>query len=95
MAPHSSEIRDLAQREVDYFKKFLTLSHSPCKAVTIPYERTTLPGYFCKTSVTTDRAPVLIFQEGRDGWAEDGRFISDEAMKRGFHVLLFDGPGMG
>lgn len=93
--PASPEIRELAQQEVDAFQKFLTLSDSPCEAVRIPYEKTTLPGYFCKSPVATAQAPVLLFQEGRDGWAEDGRFISDEAMKRGFHVLLFDGPGMG
>jgi alpha-beta hydrolase superfamily lysophospholipase len=93
--PTSPEIRSLAQREVDHFQKYLTLSRSPCEAVRIPYETTSLPGYFCKSPVAAGPAPVLLFQEGRDGWAEDGRFISDEAMKRGFHVLMFDGPGMG
>ncbi|WP_394830169.1 alpha/beta hydrolase [Pendulispora rubella] len=89
------EIRELAQREVDSFGKYLTLSKSPCEAVKIPYENTTLPGYFCKSSVATGRAPTLLYMQGRDGWAEDGRFIADEAMKRGYHVLMFDGPGQG
>jgi hypothetical protein len=93
--PASPVIQELAQREVTAFKKFLALSHSPCEAVQIPYEATTLPAYFCKSPAATGPAAVLLFQEGRDGWAEDGRFIADEAMKRGFHVLLFDGPGMG
>ncbi|MBF0316379.1 MAG: prolyl oligopeptidase family serine peptidase [Oligoflexia bacterium] len=93
--PYSVEVRELAEREVLYFKKFLILSQSPCRAVQIPYEGTTLPGYFCKSSAAKKAAPVLLFQEGRDGWAEDGRFIADEAMKRGIHVLMFDGPGIG
>jgi Prolyl oligopeptidase family len=93
--PTSAEVPLLAQREVDEFQKFLTLSRSPCSAVRMPYDGTTLPGYFCVSSAAPAAAPVLLFQEGRDGWAEDGRYIADEAMKRGYHVLLFDGPGMG
>lgn len=30
-----------------------------------------------------------------DGWAEDGKFVVDESLPRGYNVLLFDGPGMG
>lgn len=93
--PASPEVRELAQREVDRFRKFLTLSRSPCEVVRIPYEGTSLPGYFCKSPVAAGPAPALLFHEGRDAWAEDGRFIADEAMRRGFHVLMFDGPGMG
>lgn len=94
-APTAPEVPLLAQRAVDHFQKFLSLSDSPCEPVRIPYEATTLPGYFCTSPIAAGPAPVLIFHEGRDGWAEDGRFFSDEAMKRGFHVLMFDGPGMG
>lgn len=93
--PFDAKVRVLAQREVDAFAKYLALSHSPCRSVRVPYENTTLPAYFCVSSAATGKGPVLLFQEGRDGWAEDGRFMADEAMKRGFHVLLFDGPGMG
>ncbi len=93
--PFSPEVPELAQRAVTRFGQYLKLSGSPCTAVQIPYEGTTLPGYFCKSAVATGPAPVVLFQEGRDGWAEDGHFLAAEAMKRGFHALLFDGPGMG
>jgi len=95
MDPSAPEVRELAQREVDSFGKYLTLSKSPCEAIRIPYENTTLPGYFCKSPSASAKAPVVMFQEGRDGWAEDGMFLVGEAMKRGYHVLMFDGPGMG
>ncbi|MBX2798355.1 MAG: alpha/beta fold hydrolase [Myxococcales bacterium] len=91
--PTSAEVPALAQRQVDAFAQFLTLSESPCAPVEIPYEATTLPGYFCRAD-TDEPAPVLLFQEGRDAWAEDGKFVADEALSRGYHVLLFDGPGM-
>jgi hypothetical protein len=87
-------IAELAASERASFAKFLELSGSPCAPVAIPYEDTTLPGYFCKSPQAMGPAPLLLFQEGRDAWAEDGKFIADEAMKRGYHALMFDGPGM-
>lgn len=92
--PHAPVVKELAEAEVASFEKYLTLSGSPCAPVDIPYESTTLPGYFCRSPIATGPAPTLIFQEGRDAWAEDGKFIADEALKRGYHTLMFDGPGM-
>ncbi|WP_394822942.1 alpha/beta hydrolase family protein [Pendulispora albinea] len=94
-AQGAAEYRDLTRKEVDAFAKFLTLSRSPCEVVKIPYESTTLPGYFCKSPGAASRAPVLLYMQGRDAWAEDGYTMAEEAMKRGFHVLMFDGPGQG
>ncbi|NUP13588.1 MAG: alpha/beta hydrolase [Polyangiaceae bacterium] len=92
--PYAPIVKELAEAEVTSFERYLALSGSPCEPVSIPYEDTTLPGYFCRSPVAEEPAPVLLFQEGRDAWAEDGKFIADEAMKRGYHALLFDGPGM-
>ena len=61
----------------------------------MPYEDTTLPGYLCINPNIDGPAPTIMFQEGKDGWAEDGKFIVDEAIPRGYNVLLFDGPGIG
>jgi pimeloyl-ACP methyl ester carboxylesterase len=38
---------------------------------------------------------MLLVHQGRDAWAEDCRYIAEAAMKRGYHCLLFDGPGQG
>ncbi len=92
--PSSTEVVDLAQLEVEAFARYLDLSGSPCIDVAIPYEDTTLPAYFCRAAVEGP-APVVLFHEGKDGWAEDGKFVADEANARGWHALLFDGPGMG
>lgn len=62
------------------------------EAVSIPYERTTLPGYFfCGGG---GRRPVVVVDPG-------GRIVTSEAWgrvggaarARGFHVLIVDGPG--
>ena len=93
--PFAPEVKKFAEEEVAAFEKYLEYSNSPCSSVQIPYEHTTLPGYFCRSALAgSDPAPVIIFQEGRDAWAEDGKFVADEAMRRGYHALLFDGPGM-
>jgi pimeloyl-ACP methyl ester carboxylesterase len=61
----------------------------------MPYEETTLPGYLCINPNTVGPAPTIISNEGKDGWAEDGKFVVDAALPRGYHVLLYDGPGIG
>lgn len=93
--PADPEVPVLAERAVERFEKYLELSDSPCESVTFPYEDTTLPAYFCRADTGGEPAPVLLFQEGRDAWAEDGKFVADAALRRGYHVLMFDGPGMG
>lgn len=96
--PYSPEVKTIAERAVRNFEYFLDLTGYPCKPVKIPYENEqTLPGYLCLNPniKTGKKAPIILFNEGKDGWAEDGKFVVDEAMQRGYHVLLWDGPGMG
>ena len=88
----------MAQTAVDAFDKFVALTKYPCESVRIPYEtNTTLPGYLCLNphNGRDNPTPTIIFNEGKDGWMQDGKFVVDEAMKRGYSVLLWDGPGMG
>ena len=93
--PFHEDVPIQAQQAVDSFKKFLTEFDYPCEPVEIPYEAITLPGYLCINQNIEGPAPTIIFQEGKDGWAEDGKFVVDEAASRGYNVLLFDGPGIG
>ena len=93
--PYHPEVAIQAQLAVDAFESFLTETKYPCKPVKIPYEDTSLPGYLCINPNVNQPAPTIIFQEGKDGWSEDGKFIVDESLLRGYHVLLFDGPGIG
>ena len=93
--PHSPEVAELTTRQVDAFQRALQLGRSPCKPVEIPYEGSSLPGYFCRAPRAFGPAPVVIFNVGRDVWAEDAKVVADEANARGYHALLFDGPGQG
>lgn len=62
--------------------------------VLIPYEHTTLPGYFFAAS--DQPGPTVILTGGYDSSAEELYFFgADSALARGYHVLAFDGPGQG
>ena len=93
--PTAPEVRTLSEREVACFARAVRLLSLPVQSVRIPYEGTTLPGYFFRSPDTGKKTPILIVHSGRDAWAEDDTYIAQEALKRGWHCLLFDGPGQG
>jgi pimeloyl-ACP methyl ester carboxylesterase len=64
--------------------------------VKIPYENTTLPGYYLKTSLPGKTHPLLLVHSGFDGTAEELYFqFGLAAVQRGYDCLLFEGPGQG
>ena len=67
---------------------------TPVDKVAIPYAGTALEGYFF--SGGKGRRPLLIVNNGSDGTVvELLTFGLDEAVRRGYHTLTFDGPGQG
>lgn len=64
----------------------------PAEHVAIPYEDTTLPGYFFPAGA--GQHPTLILNNGSDG-AVTAMYpgVGAAATTRGYHVLVFDGPG--
>jgi esterase/lipase len=93
--PTAPEVKQMAAQETACFTRAISLLKLPVEVVRIPYEGTTLPGYFFRSPTAGKKAPVLIAHQGRDAWAEDDKYIAEEAMARGWNCLLFDGPGMG
>ena len=64
--------------------------------ITIPYEETTLPGYFVKGKTHLKKPTLLIIHTGFDGTGEELYFeIAHSAAKRGYNCLIFEGPGQG
>jgi len=69
---------------------------SPVTEVRIPFEKTTLPGYFCLVDTSGQARPLLIVQTGFDGTAEEVYFnVAKAAVARGYNCLVFEGPGQG
>lgn len=93
--PFAAEVRQMAEKEVACFAMAIDLLSLPIQTVRIPYDGTTLPGYLFMSPTAEKKAPTLIVHSGRDAWAEDDMYIATEATRRGWHCLLFDGPGQG
>ncbi len=76
------------------FDAYITLLDVPGEKVDIPYESTTMPGYFFAPAADGAARPTIILNNGSDG-AVTGLWpgFGAGAIERGFNVLVFDGPG--
>ncbi len=80
----------------DSFRKAAELMDHPVEAVRIPYEGTSLPGYIMKPDKSMEPRQTLIVHTGFDGTGEELYFaVAFFALKRGYNVLIFEGPGQG
>lgn len=80
----------------DCWLKSIPLFDPPIEPVNIPYEGTTLRGFYMRGRGKARRRPLLILNNGSDGslldmwlWGGAG------ATARGYDCLTFDGPGQG
>jgi pimeloyl-ACP methyl ester carboxylesterase len=78
------------------FRKYAGLSEWTIEEIAVPYESTTLPGYFMTPPGAAGSLPTLLMCDGYDGTMEELFFIGGlAALKRGYAVLMIDGPGQG
>jgi pimeloyl-ACP methyl ester carboxylesterase len=69
---------------------------TPFEIITIPYENTTLPGYLFTVNDSGKPRPTVIYNNGFDSTQEESYVaIGAAALRRGYNVLTFDGPGQG
>ncbi len=78
------------------FREATYLFAFPCEAIEIPYEGTTLPGYFYRADTSDTPRPTLLFHGGFDSTVEELYFAgAAAALEHGYNCLTFDGPGQG
>src|SRR5262249_56863848 len=66
------------------------------EAVEIPFEETSLPGYFHRADESGEPRPTLIATNGYDATVHEAHFAhAIPAVRRGYNCLTFDGPGQG
>ena len=83
-------------KEVEAFEKAAALFEQPVEPVEIPYEGTTLPGYFYRVDDSGRPRPTVIATNGYDSTIQAMHFgHAVAAVSRGYNCLLFDGPGQG
>lgn len=80
--------------QVECFRAAAELAVTPIEPIEIPYEGTTLPGYFYRVDDSGAPRPTVLMCNGFDGSAEEMYFSgAAAAVERGYNVLVYDGPG--
>ena len=94
--PEDPRILEMAKASQTAYARAAKLTGSTWEPVEIPYEGTTLPGYFYKVDDSGKRRPTLIFHGGYDSSVEElFYFGAAAAVRRGYNCLTWDGPGQG
>jgi pimeloyl-ACP methyl ester carboxylesterase len=82
------------ERSVACYKAAAALFAPAIEVLEIPYEGTTLPGYFHAVDTSGRPRPTILLNTGFDGSAEEMHWSGARAaVERGYNVLVFDGPG--
>ncbi|HEX5497879.1 MAG TPA: alpha/beta fold hydrolase, partial [Thermomicrobiales bacterium] len=82
--------------ETTAFLNGAALSDFPIEAVEIPFEGATLPGYLVTVDDSGQPRPTIVHTNGYDSDIQEMYFAhAPAAIRRGYNVLLYDGPGQG
>lgn len=84
-------------RQRDLFNAGLALCNFPLEPMRIPFEGTSMPAWLIPAiGMEQEVRPLIILNNGYDATATDLYFFSAvAASRRGYHCLIFDGPGQG
>ncbi|HEY7124735.1 MAG TPA: alpha/beta hydrolase [Ktedonobacterales bacterium] len=94
--PVDARLLESHRLEVETFRRAAALLEIPPDIIEIPFEHATLPAYFFRAKRDGLKRPTLILTTGYDGTAEELYFANAvAALRRGYNVLAFDGPGQG
>jgi pimeloyl-ACP methyl ester carboxylesterase len=94
-SPVDPRLVEAFDKEAKAFQKAAALMTSPVEPVEIPFEGTTLPGYFCRVDDSDQSRPTLICTNGYDSTIYELYLDFAAALPRGYNLLLYDGPGQG
>jgi dipeptidyl aminopeptidase/acylaminoacyl peptidase len=94
--PVDSRLIRALDRQAETFRLAAELLTPAFEPITVPYEGTTLPGYFIRAAEGNEPRPTIIITGGHDSTAEELYFWNGAAaLRRGYNCLCFDGPGQG
>ncbi|HEV7655648.1 MAG TPA: alpha/beta fold hydrolase [Mycobacteriales bacterium] len=95
-APVDPRLAECDARQREMFTAAFRLMDLPPERVRIPFEGGTLPGWFFPAAADGQPRATLILTGGYDGPCEELYLLTGAAaLRRGYHVLAFDGPGQG
>ncbi|MFC2107678.1 alpha/beta hydrolase family protein, partial [Bacteroidota bacterium] len=92
--PFSLNYKSVGLKCRDAFWTACFMFDIPVEIADIPYNNTPIPGYFMKSHDNPGKEKTIIVTGGLHTSAEDLFMIfAPIAMKRGYHLLVYDGPG--
>ena len=96
-APVDPRLLDAFRRQMVAFNRGLELGPFPVWPQQIPFGPLSLPAYFIPAEGReTEVRPLVVLNGGYDSTVTDVYFMSAvAASRRGYHSLVFDGPGQG
>jgi pimeloyl-ACP methyl ester carboxylesterase len=95
--PVDPRLTEAFHLQMETFDKAVALDRPLGEKVDVPYEGTRLPAYFFRGLGHEDEVrPVILVGGGWDSTVTENYLgIGVAALRRGYHVLLHDGPGQG
>ena len=95
-APVDPRLVEAFRRQREAFDKAAAVMEPPGEPLTIRFENAELPAYLFRTPGAGGRRPLLIATNGYDATIYE-MFLGQAApaLRRGYHCLVFDGPGQG
>lgn len=96
LSPHDSRRVTTYEKSRTTFRQAIGLMYPRVEQVRIPYEGTTLPGYFYRVDDSGMARPTVLSLGGFDSTGEELYFFNAvAALRRGHNCLAFEGPGQG
>jgi pimeloyl-ACP methyl ester carboxylesterase len=96
MRPSRTDFYDVITKFEDAFQLAMKYKHIQINSIEVPFENSTLPGYFYKSTNADSNTPLIIIIGGSDSFREDLYFFGGaEAINRNYNVLMIDLPGQG
>lgn len=92
--PTDARLEAATRTALDLHDEALRLFGYDSHVVEIPYEESSLYGRV-HYAPGVEQAPTLLLHQGLHAWPEDTMWVIDGALRRGYHVLSFHGPGQG
>lgn len=96
-APTDARLVAAFRKQIAAFDRGLALSAHPVQPMSIPLDGARMPAYLVPAEGHEDEVrPLVIFTNGYDATVTDMYFAcAVAAARRGYHALVFDGPGQG
>lgn len=92
--PTTPDKEQMFRKSQDCFNQSMKLLDHPAEKIEVPYLDTTLPCFYWQVADDGKKRPTVILHGGGDGSGEELYLMGGvAALRRGYNVISFEGPG--